>query len=216
MEPNKTILLPVVLAILVSAVVFGGLGYYLANSKFSTETSTVSPTYTTQATVTTQPTTAVSLSPATMATSDQTADWKSYNNTNLGFSIKYPSVLKSEFFSETNTYTLRDDRINDEANPNDVAIISVDTYTGTLDQLMVELKNEIVVANEQKTTLNGKLAYEGIDQGVTNRYGIYAVENSKSYLLRFQPYRNGKTLTEMKAGLSANQKLMIDSFRFIK
>jgi len=92
MEPQKSIVLPVVLAVLLSGVMFGGLGYYLANSQNAAETTTVTPTYTTQTTVTTQPTivTTTSTPTSTIAT-DETASWKTYSNTKYSYSIKYPT-----------------------------------------------------------------------------------------------------------------------------
>src|SRR5687768_122511 len=77
-EPQKSIVLPIALSVFVSALVFGGLGYYLGMSKDSATTS-VTPTATT-----------ASLATAIPATADETANWKAWNN-KYGISLKYPT-----------------------------------------------------------------------------------------------------------------------------
>ncbi len=91
MEPQKSIVLPLSLAILASAIVFGGLGYYLANGKNATET-TVTPTYTTQTIVTTQPTTTASTA-TPQATPTITQGWVSKAIPELNVTFDYPEKL---------------------------------------------------------------------------------------------------------------------------
>jgi hypothetical protein len=83
MESQKSIILPMVLSVLLSAIIFGGLGYYLANSLNATNT-TQSTTITSTATPTTVATAASSTS-----ITGETADWKTYTATKYGFSFKY-------------------------------------------------------------------------------------------------------------------------------
>ncbi len=90
MEPQKSIILPVALSVLVSAVIFGGLGYYLADSKNTTETS-VTPTYSSQTTVTTKP-----------IVTPTTAALKTYENKTFNFTMKYPSDWKVDDTNTTN------------------------------------------------------------------------------------------------------------------
>ncbi len=91
MEPQKSMVWPIVLSILGSAVVFGGSGYYLANIKNSPITSTVTSTYTTRTTVTTQP------SIATIAVNSDTPVAKtSYTNTKYKYSFEYPSTFEAK------------------------------------------------------------------------------------------------------------------------
>ncbi len=88
MEPQKSLVLPLALTVLVSALVFGGLGYYVANSKKASEFTSVTPaTLTTPImAVTTQSTT-----PTSTATADETANWKTWAYAAKSFSVKYPS-----------------------------------------------------------------------------------------------------------------------------
>jgi len=69
--------LPIILAILISAAAFGGVGYYLGTQKADKSTTTATATVTTTASGT--------------ATADVTANWKTYTNDTYGFSFKYPS-----------------------------------------------------------------------------------------------------------------------------
>lgn len=70
MEPQKSIVLPVILSILISALVFGSLGYYVAQSNNQTNTPLVTTTSTPAPsnTPTLQPTATPSPSPATTPT----------------------------------------------------------------------------------------------------------------------------------------------------
>lgn len=86
MEPQKSIVLPVTLAVLISAIVFGAGGYYLANSQSASKTATVTSTNTATTTKST-PTT------ATTSTTAATANWKTYTNNTYGFEVKYPTEL---------------------------------------------------------------------------------------------------------------------------
>jgi hypothetical protein len=78
--PTKSLLIPILLSILSSAVVFGTLGYYLATSK------TTVPSYTTQSVVTTSPTATPTAVP-TASTTENT-----YTNSEFGFSFTYPKT----------------------------------------------------------------------------------------------------------------------------
>lgn len=55
-QPQKSIVLPIAVTVLVSAIVFGGLGYYLADNQSTDTTTTVTPSQTTQASPTATPT----------------------------------------------------------------------------------------------------------------------------------------------------------------
>lgn len=96
MEPQKSIILPVSLTLVISAIIFGSLGYYVASDK----NATVTQTYTTQTTATTQPaakatsTSAATSNTSTTTNTDETANWKTYTNDKHGFSFKYPPEWK--------------------------------------------------------------------------------------------------------------------------
>ncbi len=94
MEPQKSIVLPLSLAILASAIVFGGLGYYFAINRNTTGTTTATPTYTTTTRATvpaTVATTQATASPTSATPQSTTSDEKTYNNTGYGVSFNYPS-----------------------------------------------------------------------------------------------------------------------------
>jgi hypothetical protein len=81
--------LPMILAIGITAIVFGLGGYMIANMSTtdSDDTATTSSTTTTSTTPTASPTTKAT---ATTSTVD-TKDWKTYTSSKYKFSIKYPS-----------------------------------------------------------------------------------------------------------------------------
>jgi len=70
---------PIILAILISAAVFGGVGYWLGTQKAEKAASTATATVTTTAKT------------SGTATADVTADWKTFTNNRYGYTIKYPS-----------------------------------------------------------------------------------------------------------------------------
>ncbi len=193
-QPNRTV--PIIAAsVLVAALLTGG-GVYTYQKNQATKTqedlqaqidslkSELAIAKQAVATPTSDPTASDSSSTASSATSntipDSTASWKTYSNASLGFSIKYPSNLTVGYDSDTKTLAINDPS---KAKPNDVAIIGADTTSMTLDQFIADLKSGLVVRDEKKTTLGGKPAYEGVDLGIINGYGLYAVANGMSYRL---------------------------------
>ncbi len=92
MEPQKSILMPIVLSVLVSGVVFGGVGYYIATTH-----KINSPAILYTATPTTQTT-------PTSAVSPTTSDSKVYSNTKLNFSINYPTGWEVKEYSGEVTF----------------------------------------------------------------------------------------------------------------
>lgn len=82
MEPKKSIVLPLALGVLLLGVIFGGSGYYLANSNQTSNITVSTPT----------PTQSLS-TPTTSTNSDSTADWKVYTNSQVNISFKYPADM---------------------------------------------------------------------------------------------------------------------------
>jgi len=78
--------LPIILAILISAAVFGGVGYWLGTQKAEKTASTASATATVNASATTS--------------ADVTANWKTYSSDELGISFKYPQEWGKVFTRE--------------------------------------------------------------------------------------------------------------------
>ena len=151
-------------------------------------------------------------SPVAIATTttDTTSVLKTYSNTSLGFSLKYPSTMNAYFTSDTRTLSVDDAT---KSKPNSIFLISVAPTTKTLDQFLAEHKSNAEIADERKITLDGKAAYEGQDNGIISQYGIYSVVNGKEYILRFNT-NNGNGTDALKAALSSSQKQIISSFTF--
>lgn len=145
-------------------------------------------------------------------TTNATANWKTYANADLGFSVKYPSTFATDFMAETSTLSIDDPAL---AKPNPLAMINVSSSTKTLDQFIADLKANTSVTEEVKTTLDNIPAFEGIDTGIISQYGLYSVANGKAYTLTF-PTNNTDTLAELKTGLTTTQKSIIASFKFTK
>ncbi len=83
MDPQpKSMVLPIAITVLISALVFGIGGYYLASSPSGTDTSSG---------VLTTPTAKTSASPTATATAstDATSGWKTYAATTYGYTFKY-------------------------------------------------------------------------------------------------------------------------------
>ncbi len=194
MEPQKSLVLPVSLAVLVSAVVFGGFGYYLANSKNAAETTTVTPTYTTQTTVTAQPTTTTSTStPTSTTTTDETANWKSYTATKYGFSFKY-----------ANEWDLRATRY-----PIEIELDAAHIQTNHKSIYLESSSDATRIAEIEKGTAGASATISGLTwKSYThtennpgelgdNRTTLAAVtkQGSKSYIVRFA-YDEAKKITD--------------------
>jgi outer membrane murein-binding lipoprotein Lpp len=162
------------------------------------------------ATSTPLPTAMASATPTSSPASDATANWKTYRNNELGFTIKHPSNLEVKFFSDSNTVSFSE---AGGSRPGVIAV-SVNSSTKTLDQFLADLKDGKLVSGEVKTTLDSKAAYEGVDQGLTNQYGIYSVSNGKEFRL-LVPTNGKDALSDLKGGMSSTQQLMVGSFRFL-
>lgn len=122
MEPQKSIVLPVSIGVLVSGIVFGGLGYYIANSQNVLEPA-VTPTQTVQ---TATPTTASTVTP-TAATTDELASWKTYENKSHGYTIKYPNdwvEAGAEYKGESDLVLHSPNTLTSLKNPNALEVVS--------------------------------------------------------------------------------------------
>lgn len=90
MEPQKpSLVVPIVSTALISAIIFGTAGYYIANSK-NTSSSAATPTPVSTAKTTAKATTATA-TPTAAPTTNPTANWSTYTNTKYSYSVKYPN-----------------------------------------------------------------------------------------------------------------------------
>jgi hypothetical protein len=158
--PTKSLLLPVLLSILGSAVVFGGTGYYLG-------TATVVPTSTDTATQTTQatPTTKITVTTKATATPDETANWKTYTNTKYGYSVKYPDTgwfiydekgrRDSDFMQTTGTVNFAleggGDRVHYIEASSEALQTKIDYWTNNLKSKLNYSKTTTTVAGKSAT-----------------------------------------------------------------
>lgn len=94
MDPQKSMVLPILLTLLGSGVVFGGGAYYLATVQNTPETVDTTQT-TVRATKkpTANPTNSNAIIATASTTADETANWKTYTNTKYGFFFKYPETM---------------------------------------------------------------------------------------------------------------------------
>ena len=146
-------------------------------------------------------------------TTDQSTGTTTFTNANLGFSVRYPSSLTTDYTNDADAFSIDDP--SSTGPTKSIASISATTTSQTLDQFVADLKTQMVLGESGKTTLGGTPAYEGVDQGIISQYGLYAVANGKGYILRF-PTNDQETLAQVKSGLSSVQKSVISSFSFIK
>ncbi len=169
-EPEKSLLLPILLSVL-GATVVGGGAYYMGVNQSQNQptvivTATPVPTSTPIASSTPSPTPSPTATPA--ATIDSTANWKTYTDTKYGFSFKYPPtwavknntakndpVMELALVDTAKKYTSEGSDLfpivfgvaKDDVNS------SIDTYlTGGREPLKSELQSETAI-------IAGKTAY---------------------------------------------------------
>ena len=95
-QPQKSILLPILISVLTTALVFGGVGYYLGTAQ--TPEPTVTPSIIAKVSPSPKaiPSPSVSPSPSAPITAIDTSTWKTYTNSVVKISFKYPSDMKLE------------------------------------------------------------------------------------------------------------------------
>lgn len=167
-------MMKMVLGIVITALVVGGATYWLVNGKSTTDKTALQSSIDSlknRVANLEKPTTSTATTPSTASTGNPTADWKTYTNTSLGFSFKYPATWKLQddsaksgdiFLTDTNkSYTVEGSTISPIVAQvvKDTSGASIDTYlTGGRSALKAILKSGTV-------TLGGKTAY--VLQGTT-------------------------------------------------
>ncbi|MCR4278094.1 MAG: hypothetical protein NUV80_05095 [Candidatus Berkelbacteria bacterium] len=147
-------------------------------------------------------------------TVDPTADWKTYTNTELNISVKYPPTYVVAQDSVSGVIIFRKAASTGEGDYPEMAITAKNTNM-TLAQFLAAEKAGTRFAGEQQTTVSGQAAYEGMNLGILTAYGMLTVYGGNSYNLVMKS-ANQDTLSDVKTGLTADQKLMITSFSFSK
>jgi hypothetical protein len=217
-EEHKSPIVPIVLSVLVSALVFGGLGYYFGQSMASNNT--------TQTTTYSSPTATATV--ATIATTTPTptssaATTKAFENKDHGYSFKYPSdwvdVTTSYKGTDLTLFTPKTDYYAKQPGTTEVLPDVQMSYYATVKDLT---KNETTLADylkNQKGTPNvvsysskkvgGVDGYE-VEVGGLGDYKAYYVEkNGHLYTLEF-PSSN------FTAAIGTDQAAILASFTFTK
>lgn len=131
------------------------------------------------------------------------AEGKTYSDTTNGFSVQYPTNSTADSTS-----------VSGQVSFGDLARISVASTTADLDTYIANKKTALTLSKEQKITFADQPAYEGLDLGAVNSYTIYIVKNGKVYQLIFLK-TDKDTLEASRAELTTDQKLILNSFRFL-
>jgi hypothetical protein len=230
MEPEqpKSIVLPIISSVLISAVIFGAAGYYFGTvNKTITSTQVSSPT----ASVTTN-------SPTPLATtSASTASPKTFTSTKYNFTITYPSTwtlrnspeeIVNLISPETNQGIEAEKKVSTlgvEGWDNDVTIyyyVSVVDYTkevykGSIDQSLQTLTTlkdlmgkDSLLKSEKLIDFAGVKAYEvGNNSDILDDHAVYVEHDGHLYVL----HEAGKGA---KNTHSADNQKIFDSFKFTK
>ena len=146
----------------------------------------------------------------TPATTDVTADWKTYTDKVAGYTIKYPKD-----YTQTNPKTTVASFA--PANQTGTAPLSIDAFkpvpVTTLDAYIESEKVNKGHSECVKTTLSKQTAYECLSLGTVTAYDILADNNGYRFSLLFNS-GNKDTLAENKAALTTIQKNMLSTFKF--
>lgn len=151
MNKNKKGFVNIALVVLILVILVGSVGYFVfvKRSEPITEQLTLSPVQSMTSTKT-----AVSLSPA--STSDKTANWETYTNTTLGFSIKYPTDWTVDSL-RSNREKSGSDVVFDIGIPESHEGVRVDVSNLTLDE-WVSQSDKNVIEETYRLTIDGQPA----------------------------------------------------------
>lgn len=216
-EPkHKVDLYMTILLVLVSALIFGVLGFaygqQIAKESAALESSTASVNYPSESTATTSATASsvTSTSASATASTTSTADWKTYTNSEYGFSFKYPGDYTKNDLE--NGVAINSGTSGGYERPNLITVQKTKTDK-TFAQFLQTLNDGRTFFEQTATTFAGKSAYEGVDAGLVNSYGVYTESNGNIFGITLES-GNKDTLTENKSALTETQKTILSTFQF--
>lgn len=142
------------------------------------------------------------------------SDWKTYQDTKNGFEFKYPQTYDVQIVK---------DGIVTIKSPTRVGLYDVNIQVNqdpslnnlSLDAIIQNKVKSHSIIEQQKTTLAGQTAYEGVSTGMVNEYTLISKKGNNLYELLFNT-GNKDSLAANKTALDVNQKLILSTFKFTK
>lgn len=206
-EPkHKVDLYMTILLVLVSALIFGVLGFaygqQIAKESAALESSTASVNYPSESTVTTSATVSATTSASATASTTSTADWKTYTNSEYGFSFKYPkdwTISKDAFASGGKYLDLNGDGIefSVKVNADGYGVEwATDYYKGQINS-----QGKIEISSHEKT--NG--LEENPESGAATIWTMKYGENSFDVIDTFKFSQRAKSVEQYELILSTFQ-----------
>lgn len=151
----------------------------------------------------------------TSQTIDETANWKTYTNTQYGFEFKYP---KEYVIKDGDNYaTVYDPSRNVGVYGNQsffIVFISQKTDQ-PLSQIIKDRTDAYTLSEARSAIINGISAYEGVDLGMVSSYAVFVKNGSTLVEINFNS-GNDNGLEKNKAALTGPQKLILSTFKFTK
>jgi len=142
---------------------------------------------------------------------DETADWKTFNNAEFGYSFKYPSTY---IVKEYGTGT--DVQICESSDTHYIVYFYGQKTSATLSWIIKDRTDGGLLREARPTIINGLSAYEGIVQGIISWYGVLVKNNSNLIEITFDPITDEAILQQDKTTLTNTQKLILSTFKFIE
>jgi len=216
---SKWLWISLIVVVLGAAGYFGW--YYLKGpgKKVATSTTSTTPTSTTTtpSSTTTTPTT---------TTTDKTADWKTYNNSTYGISVKYPTdwTLAEKTFSKNGDVlaTLTSPETTTAAKTNkllkedvtirysDASAKSTDVSSNTIGVwLKDQFTNSVTVSNATKETIGGIEYNEATMNADPSYFAMITTQTKGLFAIDFPNIDSKNKLTD-------TENTMLSSFQFTK
>ncbi len=186
MEPRKSMLMPISITVLITAVIFGVGGYYLASGQLGTDTDT-------SAGVLTTPAAKTSASPKATATPTASTD-KTYTNTKLNYSFKYPADLTPmSFVGQGTEAALTADADDVVVNKNGLLFEVADASVTTINDAFTT--QATINATKTATTVDGVTA----NKYTTTLQTFYVVKNGADSVIKITVANNNTQAVAMFA-----------------
>jgi hypothetical protein len=207
MEPQKSIIMPIVLSIAGSAIVFGSAGYYLASMQEPLPAATITPPKTTATVTPITPPSLVSPSPTTdtIATSPSTTT-KIYTNSKYNFSFSYPNNLAVK--EDANAKAGFAVYFNGNATAADLSVYvseyikPLDSPSYTPEGLELWLKENKDYTNIKTVTIGGRSGFSAVGTDTMLNY--------------FIPQKDKSIINIVDTKQNTTTKAIIDSLKFAK